>query len=275
MVSSENIDDMGVKTKNDKTRIQSIWGENMFVEKNAPINVQSLKHEFASYRIEDLKHLDQPEEIIAFVALEHSYRAALEEISTKLRILDEDFQVKNAHNPIHHMERRVKKLPSLLQKLKRKGIEISAKAAQTHIMDIAGIRVICNYIDDIYTVEQLLLKQADIKLLKRKDYIEVPKQNGYKSLHIVVSVPIFLTDGTVETPVEIQLRTIGMDMWASLEHKLHYKNTNGNTDVYRHTLKECALEIANVERKMQRIHLNIQQDDVSNQNTTHHPHLEE
>ncbi|PXA35944.1 GTP pyrophosphokinase, partial [Staphylococcus pseudintermedius] len=163
-------------------------------------------------------------------------------------------------NPIHHMERRVKEIPSLLQKLKRKGYPLTAQAARENIMDIAGIRVVCNYIDDIYTVEQLLLKQTDIQLLTRKDYVENPKKNGYRSLHIVISVPIFLTDGMNDTPVEIQLRTIGMDMWASLEHKLHYKNQRGDSEMYCDTLKACAMEIGDVEEKMQRIHLSIQRD---------------
>lgn len=235
----------------------------MFVEKKIPINIENLKSEVATFTQKAIHSEDNIEQVVQFIKLEHIYGAALEEISTKLHILDQDFQLKNAHNPIHHMERRVKKIPSLLQKLKRKGFEISAQSAQSHIMDIAGIRVVCNYMNDIYNVEQLLLQQADIKLLKRKDYIQYPKANGYKSLHIVVSVPVFLTDGTIEAPVEIQLRTIGMDMWASLEHQLHYKSTNGDRDMYRQTLRECALEIGDVERKMERIHLNIQQDQLN------------
>ncbi|AVQ33831.1 GTP pyrophosphokinase family protein [Staphylococcus muscae] len=231
----------------------------MFVEKTVPLNIENLKKEIAAYSHQSLEMTDSFEQVLQFVELEHIYGAALEEISTKLRILDEDFQLKTAHNPIHHMERRVKKLPSLIQKLKRKGLELTADTAKETIHDIAGIRVICNYLDDIYTVEKLLLQQSDIKLLKRKDYVALPKENGYKSLHLVVTVPLFLTDGVVETPVEIQLRTIGMDMWASLEHKLHYK-TDKNTDSYRHLLKECADEIASVEDKMQRVHIEIQED---------------
>lgn len=235
----------------------------MFVEKNVPINIENLKSEIASYTKKAVQSEDNLEEVVQFIKLEHIYSAALEEISTKLHILNQDFQLKNAHNPIHHMERRVKKIPSLLQKLERKGFEVSAASAQSNIMDIAGIRVVCNYMSDIYNVEQLLLQQSDIKLLKRKDYIQYPKSNGYKSLHIVVSVPVFLTDGTIEAPVEIQLRTIGMDMWASLEHQLHYKSTNGDSESYRQTLTECALEIGDVERKMERIHQNLQQDQLN------------
>ena len=234
----------------------------MFVEKTAPLNIENLKKEIAAYTNQNDDISNSFEQVLEFVKLEHIYSAALEEISTKLRILDEDFQLKTAHNPIHHMERRVKKLPSLVQKLQRKGLEVSAEVAQENIYDIAGIRVICNYFNDIYTVEKLLLQQSDIQLLKRKDYVETPKENGYKSLHLVVTVPLFLTDGVVETPVEIQIRTIGMDMWASLEHKLHYKSFK-NTDSYRHLLKECADEIASVESKMQQVHFDIQHDKQS------------
>ncbi|QLK86806.1 GTP pyrophosphokinase family protein [Staphylococcus sp. 17KM0847] len=233
----------------------------MFVEKTVPLNIENLKKEIAAYTNQNLDSSDSLEKVLQFVELEHIYSAALEEISTKLRILDEDFQLKTEHNPIHHMERRVKKVPSLLKKLQRKGLAISAQTAKETIYDIAGIRVVCNYLDDIYTVEKLLLQQSDIKLLKRKDYIQKPKENGYKSLHIVVTVPLFLTDGVVETPVEIQLRTIGMDMWASLEHKLHYKSYK-NTDSYHNILKECADEIAAVEGKMQQIHMDIQDNKI-------------
>ena len=107
--------------------------------------------------------------------------------------------------------------------MQRKGLTIDAETAKTNILDIAGIRVVCNYLEDIYVIEKLLLKQEDVKLLKRKDYIQHPKENGYRSLHIVVSIPVFLADRVEVTPVEIQIRTIGMDMWASLEHKIRYK----------------------------------------------------
>ena len=123
-------------------------------------------------------------------------------------------------------------------------------------MDIAGIRVVCNYLDDIYVIEKMLLRQEDVKLLKRKDYITHPKENGYRSLHIVVSITVFLADSVEVTPVEIQIRTIGMDMWASLEHKIRYKNDT-DTEKYKGLLEQCASEITNVESKMQQIHSEI------------------
>ena len=123
-------------------------------------------------------------------------------------------------------------------------------------MDIAGIRVVFNYLDDVYVIEKMLLRQEDVKLLKRKDYITHPKENGYRSLHIVVSIPVFLADSVEVTPVEIQIRTIGMDMWASLEHKIRYKNDT-DTEKYKGLLEQCASEITNVESKMQQIHSEI------------------
>ena len=120
----------------------------------------------------------------------------------------------------------------------RKQLDISAESAREHILDIAGIRVVCNYLEDIYVIEKMLLQQEDVKLLKRKDYIKNPKENGYRSLHIVVSIPVFLSNKVEKLPVEIQIRTIGMDMWASLEHKIRYKN-NASTDDYSDMLKLC------------------------------------
>lgn len=133
---------------------------------------------------------------------------------------------------------------------------MSAQSAKDNIMDIAGIRVVCNYLDDVYVIEKMLLRQEDVKLLKRKDYITHPKENGYRSLHIVVSIPVFLADSVEVTPVEIQIRTIGMDMWASLEHKIRYKNDT-DTEKYKGLLEQCASEITNVESKMQQIHSEI------------------
>ncbi|ANK39054.1 GTP pyrophosphokinase [Staphylococcus equorum] len=228
----------------------------MYIERKLSLNIDDLKEEFE----ESIKHINNQEDafdmVIGFVALEQLYSSALKEISTKLDILDDNFQQMYKHNPIHHMERRVKEMRSLIKKLNRKGLEISTESARENILDIAGIRVICNYIDDIYVIEELLLKQEDVKLLKRKDYIGNPKDNGYRSLHIVVAIPVFLAN-TVETvPVEIQIRTIGMDMWASLEHKIRYKNTE-NTENYRNALKQCANEITMVESKMQNIHSEV------------------
>lgn len=225
----------------------------MYVERKPSLYIEELRSEFK----DNLHHFKDGDEafdrLIGFVELDHLYSSALKEISTKLDILDDNFNHVYKHNPIHHMERRVKEMNSLIKKLHRKQLDISAESAREHILDIAGIRVVCNYLEDIYVIEKMLLKQENVKLLKRKDYIKNPKDNGYRSLHIVVSIPVFLSNKVEKLPVEIQIRTIGMDMWASLEHKIRYKN-NASTDDYSDMLKDCALEIADVESKMQSIH---------------------
>lgn len=232
----------------------------MYVERKSSLYIEELRSEFKE-NIDKFKNGDEAfDKIVGFVELDHLYSSALKEISTKLDILDDNFNHIYKHNPIHHMERRVKEMTSLVKKLQRKGLTIDAETAKTNILDIAGIRVVCNYLEDIYVIEKLLLKQEDVKLLKRKDYIQHPKENGYRSLHIVVSIPVFLADRVEVTPVEIQIRTIGMDMWASLEHKIRYKN-NTNTEDYKDKLKECAVEISDVEAKMQTIHSEIQDKD--------------
>lgn len=232
----------------------------MYVERKPSLYIEELRSEFKE-NIDKFKNGDEAfDKLVGFVELDHLYSSALKEISTKLDILDDNFNHIYKHNPIHHMERRVKEMTSLVKKLQRKGLTIDAETAKTNILDIAGIRVVCNYLEDIYVIEKLLLKQEDVKLLKRKDYIEHPKENGYRSLHIVVSIPVFLADRVEVTPVEIQIRTIGMDMWASLEHKIRYKN-NTNTEDYKDKLKECAVEISDVEAKMQTIHSEIQDKD--------------
>ena len=232
----------------------------MYVERKPSLYIEELRSEFKE-NINKFKNGDEAfDKLVGFVELDHLYSSALKEISTKLDILDDNFNHIYKHNPIHHMERRVKEMTSLVKKLQRKGLTIDAETAKANILDIAGIRVVCNYLEDIYVIEKLLLKQEDVKLLKRKDYIQHPKENGYRSLHIVVSIPVFLADRVEVTPVEIQIRTIGMDMWASLEHKIRYKN-NTNTEDYKDKLKECAVEISDVEAKMQTIHSEIQDKD--------------
>ncbi|MDU3829269.1 MAG: GTP pyrophosphokinase family protein [Staphylococcus sp.] len=232
----------------------------MYVERKPSLYIEELRSEFKE-NINKFKNGDEAfDKLVGFVELDHLYSSALKEISTKLDILDDNFNHIYKHNPIHHMERRVKEMTSLVKKLQRKGLTIDAETAKANILDIAGIRVVCNYLEDIYVIEKLLLKQEDVKLLKRKDYIQHPKENGYRSLHIVVSIPVFLADRVEATPVEIQIRTIGMDMWASLEHKIRYKN-NTNTEDYKDKLKECAVEISDVEAKMQTIHSDIQDKD--------------
>ncbi len=172
----------------------------------------------------DLTHLAESQ---GFETFRHAYRAAIKEVRTKIEILSEDFAVRHDYNPIHHMERRLKSPESIEEKLQRYGKEISIESARENIMDIAGIRVVCNFIDDVYAIADMLMEQNDITLIAKKDYIENPKDNGYRSLHLVLSVPVFLLNGCESVPVEVQIRTVAMDFWASLEHQLRYKKRQG------------------------------------------------
>lgn len=190
-----------------------------------------------------------------FISYYHLCTEGANEIGTKLENLDSEFQFKYDHNPIHHMEERIKEVPSLFEKIKRKGYDLSAQSVQDNIYDIAGIRVITNYLDDVYSVEKMLLQQSDVELIRRRDYIKDPKASGYRSLHIVVSVPVFETHGVQNTPVEVQIRTVGMDMWASLEHKLRYKTKANPTlvDKYGEQLRSYSEELNQIEQNMQGI----------------------
>ncbi len=188
-----------------------------------------------------------------FVLLRNTYNSAIREISTKLENLDDEFKVRYDHTPIHHMERRLKSNKSLFEKMERKGIPVCLESVH-EITDMAGVRVICNYIDDVYEVADLLLKQDDLRLIRRSDYIRNPKPSGYRSLHLVVEVPVFLSDRTEFVPVEVQFRTIAMDTWASLEHELKYKRIGGLTDDISQELIACADAMAEIDRTMERIH---------------------
>lgn len=188
-----------------------------------------------------------------FIKMRNRYRSAIKEVSTKLEILDDEFQMKNNYTPIHHMESRVKSVQNIMEKLQRKGFDIS-KDSVRKLTDIAGIRVICNYINDVYDVSELLIKQDDIDLIRKRDYIANPKKSGYRSLHLIVTVPIFLTDSVEVLPVEIQFRTIAMDTWASLEHELKYKNKGDLSEDAQMELIACANDLADIDQRMQRIH---------------------
>ena len=196
----------------------------------------------------DLTHLAESQ---GFETFRHAYRAAIKEVRTKIEILSEDFAVRHDYNPIHHMERRLKSPESIEEKLQRYGKEISIESARKNIMDIAGIRVVCNFIDDVYAIADMLMEQNDITLNAKKDYIENPKDNGYRSLHLVLSVPVFLLNGCESVPVEVQIRTVAMDFWASLEHQLRYKKGKELTTKINFELKACAEVSAKLDKRMQ------------------------
>lgn len=196
------------------------------------------------------------DELPEFILMKNTYQCAIREIRTKLDNLDSEFKVRYDYNPIHHMESRLKTDKNILEKMERKGIPVKLENI-VEITDIAGVRVICNYIDDVYEVAELLLRQDDIRLMRRSDYIKDPKPSGYRSLHLVLEVPVFLSDRTEYVPVEIQLRTIAMDTWASLEHELKYKRTGGITEEISQELIKCAEAMAEIDRTMERIHKNL------------------
>lgn len=198
--------------------------------------------------------VDISDQMHDFLELRQLYNAAMREVRTKLEILDEEFHVRFNHNPIHHIECRLKSPQSIVEKLNRKGVELSIESIKKNITDIAGIRVICNYIDDIYTIADLLLKQDDIALIRERDYIANPKDNGYRSLHLVIMVPVYLSDRKEFVPLEVQIRTIAMDCWASLEHQLMYKSPVPLPDSLKEQLKECADAMNDVDIKLQNIY---------------------
>lgn len=178
------------------------------------------------------------------------YRCAIMEIETKFNVLNEEFSLRYDRNPINGIQTRLKSPESIREKMERKGLPLKLDLIETNLMDIAGVRVICAFPDDVYMLEEALLKQDDITLIKRKDYIANPKENGYRSLHLIVAVPIFLAREKRIMNVEIQLRTIAMDSWASLEHQLRYKKDVEFTEAMANELIYCAKLSAELDAKM-------------------------
>ena len=185
------------------------------------------------------------------------YSAAIREINARLETLNNEFSYRNRHNPIHHIESRVKSMPSIIKKLRTIGAPISMSSAKKHLHDIAGVRVVCRYVDDIYRIADLLQRQRDVEFVHRRDYIESPKESGYRSLHLVIRIPVFLSSHTELVPVEVQIRTIAMDFWATLEHQLRYKSNHETTQQLRRRLQHCAEASAALDREMQDIYREI------------------
>ena len=218
------------------------------------------------YDIGSLNDIDQSSirenfgEITAkYFEMQHLFQSATREISTKLEILDDEFRFRHKRNPIHHMQSRLKSPKSIFEKLNRKGFQISIDSVKENLTDIAGIRVVCSYIDDIYMIAKMLVAQDDITLVRETDYIKNPKSNGYRSLHLIVKVPVFFSDRKELVPVEIQIRTIAMDLWASLEHQLRYKAKEAIPPSVGKELQECAEAIAATDLKMQEIYHTLDQ----------------
>ena len=178
------------------------------------------------------------------------YNAALKQINTKLEILNDEFQHVHQYNPIEHIKSRIKTSESIVKKLRRHGYESTIENMVKYVNDIAGIRVICSFTSDIYRIAEMIRLQNDIHVIAVKDYIRLPKASGYKSYHMLVTVPVFLSDRTVDVKVEIQIRTVAMDFWASLEHKIYYKFEGNAPDYISRDLRECSGIVSMLDAKM-------------------------
>lgn len=179
------------------------------------------------------------------------YSCAIKEIKTKLQVLNDELSIKRQRNPIEFIKTRVKQPDSIASKLRRKGYPVTVQSVFENLSDVAGVRVICAFIDDIYKVADMLTAQDDIELIKRKDYIKNPKMNGYRSLHLIIEVPVFFSDHKEQIRVEVQIRTIAMDFWASLEHQLKYKKDIDDAEGIMYELRACADVINRTDYHMQ------------------------
>ena len=192
------------------------------------------------------------------VVMTRLYDAAVRQLVLKFEILNDEFKVLYARNPIHHIEGRVKSLPSIAAKLLKKGQPLTIEAAKRNVNDIAGVRVVCGYIDDVYRVADMMTRQADIQLIRRQDYIQTPNYNGYRSLHLDIRLPVYLSDRTEQVIAEIQIRTVAMDFWASLEHDVRYKVDKAKLPAgINEEMLACADRIAEIDRKMQDMYRRI------------------
>ncbi|XZF75050.1 GTP pyrophosphokinase [Bacillus sp. AL-1R] len=187
------------------------------------------------------------------------YKFALDEINTKIRILNEEFTLTHNHNPIEHVKSRLKKPESIIEKLERKGLELTQYNLEHYISDIAGVRISCSFISDIYMIYELLKQQDDIYIIEIKDYIKNPKPNGYKSFHMIIEIPIFLASETKRVKVEIQIRTVAMDFWASLEHKIFYKYNKKVPKAIIESLNEASATVNSLDYKMEMIRDQVEQ----------------
>ena len=187
-----------------------------------------------------------------------SYNAALKEVETKLQILNDEFQHVHRYNPIEHIKSRIKSSESIVKKLRRYGYESTIENMVDYINDIAGIRVICSFTSDIYRIAEIISNQNDIKVFMIKDYIKNPKPSGYKSYHMLVSVPIYLSDRIVNVKVEIQIRTVAMDFWATLEHKINYKFEGNAPGHIKEELVDCSRMVSELDAKMLSLNEQIQ-----------------
>jgi len=181
------------------------------------------------------------------------FSCAIREVKTKLEVLNDELSIQNQRNPIEFIKTRVKQPGSIVEKLHRKGFEVSLQSVMDNLNDVAGVRVICSFVDDIYAVADMLTKQDDITLIEVKDYIKNPKPNGYRSLHLIIEIPVFFSNTKDNLRVEVQIRTIAMDFWASLEHDLKYKQDFSDVEAVQEELRQCAETIADTDSRMMEI----------------------
>ncbi|WP_204668274.1 GTP pyrophosphokinase [Gracilibacillus alcaliphilus] len=205
--------------------------------------------DYQSLDLQDIKNWKK--ELLRFIM---AYDFAIKELTTKINILQDEFQHIHDYNPIEHVKSRVKSPESILLKVKKKGLEVNLPSIRENIRDIAGIRINCSFVSDIYQVADMLVQQKDITLIEKKDYIKNPKYNGYKSLHLIIQIPIFMSDRVENVYAEIQIRTIAMDFWASLEHKIYYKYNKAIPQTLKNELRDAALLAGELDERMERIH---------------------
>ncbi len=198
----------------------------------------------------ELQQADIGEDIDSWKSMIFLYQSAIKEVRTKLEILNDEFQNVHQYNPIEYIKSRVKSPESIVKKLKRNGYETTIKNMVEHVNDIAGIRIVCSFTSDIYKMAQMIGKQNDLTVISVKDYIRHPKESGYKSYHMLLTVPVFLSDKMVNTKVEIQIRTMAMDFWASLEHKIFYKFEGDAPDYISMELRECSEIVSILDDRM-------------------------
>lgn len=196
--------------------------------------------------------------VVDYKEMRMRYSCAIKEVRTKFDVLNSEFNVRYQRNPITSINSRLKSSASIMDKLHRKGLDFTVDNVEQNLYDVAGIRVVCSYVDDIYGLAQALAKQDDITVIREKDYIKNPKPNGYRSYHMIVSVPVFFSDQTREMAVEVQIRTIAMDFWASLEHQLKYKQEVPNQAEIVRSLTECAEQIASIDEQMWQVRQQIE-----------------
>lgn len=215
-------------------------------------------------KVMDLK-FDKGNDVDSWKEVMLIYTSALKQIETKLDILNDEFQHVHKYNPIEHIKSRMKTSESIVKKLKKNGYESTIENMVEHVNDIAGIRVICSFTSDIFQIADMIQNQKDIRVMSVKDYITYPKASGYKSYHMIVTIPVYLSDRIVDTKVEIQIRTVAMDFWASLEHKIHYKFEGNVPERIKNELIECANMVSDLDVRMLYLNEELQASAVPEQ----------